>query len=85
MQTFLNSEGIVGLITKDSTVAIASGDASADYYLLRVLLNQPEILKRPVKDTWNARYLTGAEIIRGFFYDRVKKKIAIHHLIFITN
>ena len=64
-------EGIVGLITKDSTVAIASGDALADYYLLRVLSDQPEILERPVKDAWNARYPTGAKIIRGFFYDRV--------------
>ena len=64
-------EGIVDLITKDSTVAIASGDASADYYLLKVLSDQPEILERPVKDAWNVHYPTGAEIIRGFFYDRV--------------
>ena len=66
-------EGIVDLITKDSTVAIVSGDASADYYmyLLRVLLDQPEILESPVKDAWNAHYPTGADIICGFFYQRV--------------
>ena len=47
-------EGILDLVTKDSTVAIASGDASADYYLLRVLSDQPEILKDPSRMPGNA-------------------------------
>ena len=43
-------ESILDLVSKNSTVAIASGDASYDYYLLKVVSEQPEILKNPVKD-----------------------------------
>ena len=51
--------------------SIASGDASDDYYLLKVVSEQPEILKNPVKDDWGARYLAGAKALRGNFYERV--------------
>ena len=43
-------ESILDLVSKNSIVAIASGYASYDYYLLKVVSEQPEILKNPVKD-----------------------------------
>ena len=64
-------ESIVDLVSKNSTVAIASGDASDDYYLLKVISEQPEILQNPVKDDWGARYPAGAKVLRGNFYERV--------------
>ncbi|CAH3023172.1 unnamed protein product [Porites evermanni] len=46
----------------NSTVAIVSGDASDDYYLLKVVSEQPQILKNAVKDDWGVRYPAGAKV-----------------------
>lgn len=52
-------------------VVIASAVVGEDYYLLKVISDQPEILTTSASDDWNARYPAGAKIIRGHFYERV--------------
>ena len=64
-------EGITDLVHEDSTVAIASGDVTEDYYLLKVLSDGPEILENRVKDDWNAQYPVCAKVVSGYFYERV--------------
>ena len=60
-------EVIKDLATKDAIVAIASADRGADYYLLQVTGDGPEVLSEDETDDWGAPYPPGAEIIRGLF------------------
>ena len=64
-------EGLLDLVSKNSTVAIASGDVGEDYYLLNVISDHAEILRSNVTDDWNAQYRAGSKVIRGHFYERV--------------
>ena len=59
------------MVSKNSVVVITSADVGEDYYLLKVISDQPEILTTSASDDWNARYPAGAKIIRGHFYERV--------------
>ena len=63
-------EVLLDLVSKNSIV-IASADVGEEYYLLKVISDQPEILTTSTSDNWNARYPAGAKIIRGHFYERV--------------
>ena len=75
-------ESILDLLSKNSTVAIASGDASDDYYLLKVVSEQPEILKNPVKDDWGAGYPAGEKVLHGNFYERVNCSSVLQNVLF---
>ena len=61
-------QGLLDLHLKNSIVVIASADVGEDYYLLKVISDQPEILTTGASDDWNAHYPAGAKIIRGHFY-----------------
>ncbi len=64
-------EVIKDLATKDAIVAIASADKGADYYLLQVTGDGPEVLSEDETDDWGgATYPPGAEIICGLFLIR---------------
>ena len=64
-------EGLLDLVTKNSIVAIASGDVGEDYYLLNVISDHTETLTANLTDDWNAQYRAGSNVIRGHFYKRV--------------
>lgn len=66
----LQREQIQDLVTKDSTIAIASADHEVDYYLLKVTSDGAEVLNRPTTDGWGAAYPAGANIFQGYFYVR---------------
>ena len=38
--------------------------------MLKVVSEQPEIIKNPVKDDWGACYPAGAKVLRGNFYEQ---------------
>ena len=63
-------ESIKHLATKDSIVAIASGDRGTEYYLLQVIGDRPEVLSIEETDDWGSTYPPGAEILRGYFLVR---------------
>ena len=63
-------ESIKHLATKDSIVAIASGDRGTEYYLLQVTGDGPEVLSIEETDDWGSTYPPGAEILRGYFLVR---------------
>lgn len=65
-------EGLLDLVSNNSIVAIASGDAGEDYYLLNVISDHSETLTSNVSDDWNAQYRAGSCIIRGHFYEHVE-------------
>ena len=52
-------ESIKNLATKDSIVAIASADKGADYYLLEITGDGPEIFSSEEKDDWGGYIPTG--------------------------
>ena len=64
-------EGLLDLVTKNSIVAIASGDVGEDYYLLNVISDHPETLTANLTDDWNAQNRAGSSVIRGHFYECV--------------
>jgi len=64
-------EGLLDLVTKNSIVAIASGDVGEDYYVLNVISDHTETLTRNITDDWNAQFRAGSSVIRGNFYERV--------------
>ena len=56
------------LACKGSTVAIASGDAEREYYLLKVKSNGTEVLQNVTTDGWENTFPPGAEVVCGSFY-----------------
>ena len=64
----LNS--IKDLLSKNTTVAIASGDPGEEYYLLKITGNGPEHLEKRLKDDWGMSFPSGAEVLRGHFFVR---------------
>ena len=61
-------ESLKDLACKVSTVAIASGDAEREYYLLKVTGDGTEVLQNVTTDAWQNTFPPGAEVVRGFFY-----------------
>ena len=59
--------GIKELVGVDTTVAIASGDAGEEYYLMKTL-GGVEKLKKRSTDSWGSTYRAGVEVFRGYFY-----------------
>ena len=64
----LNS--IKDLLSKNTVVAIASGDPGEEYYLLKITGNGPEHLEKRLKDDWGMSFLSRAEVLRGHFFVR---------------
>ena len=67
-------EGLLDLVTKNSIVAIASGDVREDYYLLNVISDHAETLTANLSDDWNAQYSASSSVIRGYCYKRVDRQ-----------
>ena len=61
-------ESLKDLACKASTVAIASGDAQREYYLLKVTSDGTEVLQNVTTDAWENTFPPGAEVVRGSFY-----------------
>lgn len=49
-------------------MAIASGDAEREYYLLKVKSNGTEVLQNVTTDGWENTFPPGAEVVCGSFY-----------------
>ena len=64
-------EGLLDLVTRNSIVAIASGDVGEECYLLNVISDHTETLTRNITDDWNAQFRAGSSVIPGHFYERV--------------
>lgn len=58
------------LVTKDAVVAIAAADAGQEYYLLQATGNGPKILQAATADDWGMRFPPGAEVFRGYFFEK---------------
>ena len=64
---------IADMARKGSVVAIASGDSEKDYYLLKVIADEPEILEHPLRDTWGAHFPAGARVLKGLLEKSVRQ------------
>lgn len=75
------TEQIADLACKGSIVAIASADRGEEYYLLKVLHDEPEILQKLTTDDWGSRYRTGSKVLRGRFLQRVDNSEKLYEVI----
>ena len=62
-------ERLLDLVTKNSIVAITSGDVWEDYFLLNVISDHAETLTANLTDDWNAQYHASSNVIH--FYEHV--------------
>ena len=66
------------LLTKNTVVAIASGDPGEEYYLLKITGNGPEILEKRLKDGWGMSFPPGAEVVRRHFFVKQEEGTSLH-------
>ena len=77
-ETAENLSSIQVLLSRNTVVAIASGDPGEEYYLLKITGNGPEHLRKRVKDDWGMCFPPGAEVVRGHFLIRRQEDPSLH-------
>ena len=78
LETAENLSLIKEHLSRNTVVAIASGDPEKEYYLLKITGNGPEHLRKRVKDDWGMCFLPGAEVVRGHFLIKRQEDPSLH-------
>ncbi|CAG2255254.1 unnamed protein product [Mytilus edulis] len=68
------------LISKKSVIAVLADDPDYEYYLMKVTV-EPFKIEKETTDSWGCTFQSGATVIKGLYYDRVRKKPFLYKLV----
>ena len=68
------------LISKKSVIAVLADDPDYEYYLMKVTV-EPFKIEKETTDSWGCTFQSGATVIKGLYYDRVRTKPFLYKLV----